>query len=164
MGENIKNSDTDAGRRYREADASDKIVKVVVNTSGESNTNLGDDDRMSLWEKFKSVFRIGGDVYINFNINGNALLGSNVPEDSESTLAHEIGHVYLMQNGRNFFFRKNRERDAVAIENQYRELVRGLNQVSSYQSPDISIPNVPQYNKKTSGYFLSGTNKKYILR
>jgi hypothetical protein len=106
MGERIKNSDTEAGRRYREADDSTKIVTVVVNTSGGSDTNLGDDRYMDTSEKLKSVLGIGGDVLINFNIRGNARLGGDVSEDNESTLAHEIGHAYLMQKGRNFVFRK----------------------------------------------------------
>jgi hypothetical protein len=58
---------------------------------------------------------------------------------------------------------KNRERDAVAIENQYRDS-RNLKQVSSYNSSEIDIQNVPQYRTSTNDFILSGTNKKYNLR
>jgi hypothetical protein len=163
MGERIKNSDTEAGRRYRMTDASDKVVTVKVNTSGGSDTNLGDNDEMNIIEKIKSAFGIGGDVFVNFNIASNILLGGGVPEDAESTLAHEIGHAYLMQKGRNFFFSKNRERDAVAIENQYRDS-RNLRQVSSYHSLTTNIENVPQYRRSSGNFVLSGINKKYPLR
>jgi hypothetical protein len=78
------------------------------------------------------------------------------PGIPEATLAHEMGHAYLIIKGRNLWSRQSRELDGTAIENQYRGKL-GMNQRNIY-TPGVSgfDFNVPQYDYNTAKFRLNG--------
>jgi hypothetical protein len=165
--ENIKNSDTEAGRRLREIEKSDKNVNINVHNGGidpvtgktlVDDATPGSDKTMGMLDALGSI-TTGGDAWINFNPNDNSELLDGTPGDAESTLAHEIGHSYLMIKGKNFIARKNRELDATAVENQYRHF-RGTYQRSIYSLGKKWNFNVPQYDYSTGGFRLHGRDYK----
>jgi hypothetical protein len=168
MGENIRKSDTEAGRRWQAAYDSDKTVTIYVHSGkdpgGEKagNSAIPESDHiMGLGDMLKSALGIGGDAWINFNPN-DVSLGDGSPESAESTLAHEAGHAYLMIEGRNPWTRKARELDGTAIDNQYRDSL-GIGQRKIYGMHDPKMGwNVPQYSN--GSFSIYGTNKKYHLR
>jgi hypothetical protein len=168
MAENIRKSDTEAGRRWQAANDSDKTVTIYVNhgknPDGKKVGNSavpGSDHIMGLGDMLKSALGIGGDAWINFNLN-DVGLGDGSQESAESTLAHEMGHAYLMMEGRNPWTRKARELDGTAIDNQYRDSL-GIGQRKIYGMNDPKMGwNVPQYNN--GSFHIYDTNKKYHLR
>jgi hypothetical protein len=174
MGNNIKNSDTEAGRRWSAAESSDKIVNINVHNGGidpdtgeylVNNAIPGSDKIMSLGDKLKSALGIGGDAWINFNPNDNSPLNGGGPGDAESTLAHEMGHAFLMIEGRNPMTRKSRELDGSAIENQYRSLMRNnIGQRPLYDSAPGFQWKLPQYDSSSGKFTIYGLNRSYKLR
>jgi hypothetical protein len=173
MGERIKNSDTEAGKRWRAAEESNRTVRINVHKGGvDPGTNEelvndaipGSDRKAGLWDKIKSAIGIGGDAWINFNPNDNNQLRGGGPGDAESTLAHEMGHAYLMMKGRNPWTRKGRELDGSAVENQYRSMVRNIVQRPLYDNMPGYRWNLPQYNSATGTFSIYNTNKEYRLR
>jgi hypothetical protein len=58
-----------------------------------------------------------------------------------------------MIKGINTFTRRSREMDGRAIENEYRES-KGLKQTQTYISEDITINQVPQFNKSNSKFYV----------
>jgi hypothetical protein len=168
MSENIQNSDTEAGRRWRAAQDSDKTVTIYLNhgkdPDGEPVDNSaipGSDHIMKLDDMLKSALGAGGDAWINFNPS-DVGLGDGSPESAEATLAHEMGHAYLMMEGRNPWIRKARELDGTAVENQYRDFL-GVGQRKNYGMRDPKMGwNVPQYSN--GSFTIYDTNKNYHTR
>jgi hypothetical protein len=122
------------------------------------------DKVMSLGDKLKSTLGIGGNAWINFNPNDNSPLNGGGLGDAESTLAHEIGHTFLMIEGRNPITRKGRELDGSAVENQYRNRIRNIGQRPLYDSAPGFQWKLPQYNQNSGKFSIYDTNRSYRLR
>ena len=161
MGRNISNSDTEAGKRWRAAEQSDKTVVIEVNTRGDSDSYPGDNDEMTVIEALVSVGK-GGDAYVRFDPTDTKPMTDGSPGNPEATLAHEIGHAYLQITGRNPVTRKGRELDATAIDNQYRDWL-GVPQRQVYGKGTRDW-NVPQYNSNTDSFSIYSTGRPYKLR
>jgi len=162
MGENIKNSDTEAGKRWRAAEDSDKTVFIYVNKDRENKSIPGDDEKRSIGEDLASGLGIGGDAYILFDPTDESSMSDGSPGSPESTLAHEMAHAYLQINGRIPWFSKGRELDGTAVDNQYRDHL-GVDQRGIYGKGVVDW-NAPQYNRDTGKYTIYGTGKPYRLR
>jgi hypothetical protein len=173
-GEEIKNSDTEAGKRWRAAEASARTVRIYVNNGSDPDGKIvgneafpGSDHKMGLGDKLISALGLGGDAWINFNPNDIGL-HDGTPDSGVAILAHEMAHAYLMINGRNPWTRKSRELDGTAVENQYRDYIKnstginvGQREIYGKGDPDYNW-NVPQYN---AGVFsIYNTNRNYRLR
>jgi RHS repeat-associated protein len=166
MARNIANSDTIAGSRLRSAMESGDKLRIEVNNEGKNYATPGDDADLSIWEAIKGALWIGGDAYIQFDPNTAGAYADGATKDPESILAHEIGHAYLMMDGRNPWTRKGRELDGTAVENQYRVLMRShvnLTQRKTYPNGD-EVYILPQYNRLTSEFYIYGTTRKYCVR
>ncbi len=172
MGENIKNSDTEAGARWRAAEASDRVVTIEVsNDIWDNNIAVpGNDDKLGFFDKIKSGLGIGGNAFIRFDPDDSNNLRDGAKGIPEATLAHEMAHAYLMMAGRNPWTRKGREMDATAVENQYRYSMniilqpneKKIREFYGYGSRDYNWA-VPQYNGDGT-YSIFGTGKSYKLR
>ena len=162
MGRNIKNSNTEAGKRWRAAEQSDKTVVIEVNIRGENYSRPGDDKEMTVKEKWDSALGKGGDAYVRFDPTDTKPMTDGSPGNPEATLAHEMGHAYLQITGRNPVTRKGRELDATAIDNQYRDWL-GVRQRQVYGKGTRDW-NVPQYNSNTDSFSIYGTGRPYKLR
>ena len=163
LGDEIKNSDTEAGKRWRAAEESDKTVKIYVNDNKKNDATPGNNDDLDTEEALKSILG-GGDAFINFDPNTSGDLKDGAPRDVETTLAHEMAHAYLMIEGRNPITRKGRERDACAVDNQYRDS-KNIDQRNLYGAgvEGYNWP-LPQYNRNTGSYSMYGSGRKYRLR
>jgi hypothetical protein len=138
MYDDIKNSNTKAGRRFRELDnRTDFTVTVNINASGPSNTDAKNKDNATNGRGSGSV------VNININDSGN-LEWESVAKDMGASLVHEIaGHAYDNYRGTNPYHgtsghpkttwnaRFRSEQNAVAMENEYRDY-KGLDQRTLY--------------------------------
>jgi hypothetical protein len=171
MGEEISKSDTEAGRRWRAIEESDKVVVINVHNGRydkelgkylSNDATPGNDKKWGLLDGISSVLG-GSDAYINFNPNNTKLFSTNVSDDPIATLAHEIAHAYVMIFGKHFITRKNAEMDATAVENQFRALISNLDQRIQY-TPGMKGYDfqVPFYGITTQKYWLNG--KEYKLR
>jgi hypothetical protein len=108
--------------------------------NGINRATLGNSPNENMYDNIASAIGIGGDVYVQFDPKDDHFLTGNIRYDPESTLVHEVaGHARFMANGTNPVTEKEREVQAVYIENIYRESM-GLKQVEKYNQWDV-----PQY-------------------
>jgi RHS repeat-associated protein len=153
-GEEIKHSETEAGRRYRELDKPGISVNVYVNSGGESNAEPTN------WEWATNGKGSNSVVNINVNDPGN-YKGEEVAKNLNATLVHEIsGHAYDYYQGSSPYNgsvgkgswsgRFRSEQNAVAMENEYRAS-KGLPQREYY---DGNWP-MPIYNKTTGDWSVT---------
>jgi hypothetical protein len=160
-GEEIKNSETEAGKRYRELDKPGVSVNVYVNSVGESNAEPTN------WEWATNGKGSNSVVNINVNDLGN-YKGEDVAKNIDTTLAHEIsGHAYDYYQGSSPYNgssgkgtwggRARSEQNAVAMENEYRSS-KGLSQREYY---DGNWP-MPIYDKTTGGWYVNNFGVKTI--
>jgi hypothetical protein len=168
--DNIMKSNTTYGRRFKELnDNPTVIVTINVNSSGETNS-----DAIS-WTG--SVDGKGSDSIVNININdrGN-YRGEDVQKNIYATLVHEVsGHAYLnfkgaspyngVQGQGTWLGCLKSERDAVAMENEYRAY-SGLQQRFFYYYGVSRNWNMPIFDVQSKGWYLRphivGLDGRYV--
>jgi RHS repeat-associated protein len=161
MGNNIKNSDTEAGKRWRAVETSDKTVTIYVNRDGNNDATPGTDEKETWGDNIRSAL-LGSDAFVRFDSN-NCSLNSGDSTDAEATLAHEVsGHGYRMISGNNPWTRKGRELDASAIENQYRNKITENDQRGIYDPAKGYQWALPQY--RNQNFYIYGTDIRYKLK
>ncbi len=163
MAKSIKSKkETEAAKRWQAAEDSDRVVRIEVNNTKLNDASPGNDENWDYQEAYDSAMGTGGDAYIRFDPNDVDSLSDGSPGSPEATLAHEMGHAYLMIEGRNPIEEKSRELDGTAIDNQYRDNIGvGQRRIYGKGQPRYNW-NVPQY--RNGQFRIYGTGEEYQLR
>jgi RHS repeat-associated protein len=157
--EELMNSDTEAGRRYKELyDNPDVLVTITVTNEGGSEAEAKSYD--------DAGNGVGSDTDVRIDINQKGrygLFGARL--DTRATLAHEVsGHAYNNYKGESFLYKYGNkyggygkvaeEVYASGVENEYRAFL-GLRQRRIYEFEGNTVE-VPKYNKKTGSWSRDG--------
>ncbi len=134
----IMNSDTEAGRRFKELYNS-KDITVTINVLSSGKTTADAEN----WEN--ATNGVGSNSIVRFNINDfGVYMNESVSKNPVASLVHEVsGHAYDFAHGTSpYDGRPGRgtwpgkflsEQNAVGMENEYRSFI-GLEQRSTYGS------------------------------
>lgn len=148
MGLQIRSSQTEAGKRWREIENSRHTTTIELNNQGVN--------KATPTNKLLSGLGFGSDLYVQFDPNHMQIIEPGKTSRPISNLAHEVsGHAFRGVTGSNSPFERHREQDAVAVENMFRESV-GLDQRTIYEKYDRPDYTVPQYHPSNDIFTLDG--------